>query len=109
MNPETRRVDLERAKPGMVLAESVTDRKGTVLLPKATVLSGGLLAGLARRGISHVLVTAPAASEATGEDSNARKEAVILRVAHLFRRVGDDATTRALEAAVLDYRTGNRT
>ncbi len=107
MNPETRRVDLDRAKAGMVLAEPVMDRKKTVLLPKGTILSTGLLAGLARRGISHVVVTADA--EAAHEDLDARKDAAILRVAHLFRRTGDDPTTRALEAALMDYRTGNRT
>lgn len=109
MNPETRRVALDRAKPGMVLAEPVTDRKKTVLLPKGTVLSSGLLAGLARRDVPYVVVTAPAPTEATGEDSDARKDAVILRVAHLFRRAGDDPSTRALEAAILDYRMGSRT
>ncbi|MDD5298166.1 MAG: hypothetical protein PHU46_14750 [Rhodocyclaceae bacterium] len=101
-----RELDLERAQPGMVLAEPVADQKRIVLLPKGTILSEGLLAGLARRGIARVVVAPLDAGPA--RPSEHQQKMLRLRIEHLFRHAGDDALTRSLEAAVLDYRIGGR-
>lgn len=97
-------LELEKAHPGMVLAEPVSDQKQVVLLPKGTTLSDSLLAGLARRGIARITVAAEASP--SGQLTEHQQKLAKLRVAHLFRRAGDDPTTRALEAAIMAYRLG---
>ena len=101
-----RTLDLEKAQPGMVLAEPVSDQKQVVLLPKGTTLSDSLLAGLARRGVARIVVAAEASP--SGQLSEHQQKLAKLRVEHLFRRAGDDPTTRALEAAIMAYRLGGQ-
>jgi hypothetical protein len=102
----SRALELEKAQPGMVLAEPVTDQKQVVLLPKGTTLSDSLLAGLARRGVARIMVAAEAVL--SGPLSEHQQKLAKLRVEYLFRRAGDDPTTRALEAAIMDYRLGGK-
>lgn len=101
MRPATASLSLAEAQPGMTLAEDVKDSGRSVLLPKGTVLAASHLASLARRGITQLSVLAPAAAPSAEEI-----EATRLRLDHLFRRVGDDDLSRALQRTVMDFRHG---
>ena len=91
---------LEQAAAGMTLAEDVKDGR-SVLLPKGTVLNAAQLSSLGRRGVTQLSVLCPAATPSPEEI-----EATRARLERLFRRVGDDDLSRALQRAVLDFRGG---
>ena len=91
---------LEQAAAGMTLAEDVKDGKN-VLLPKGTVLNATHLSALGRRGVTQLSVQRPTAAPSPEEI-----EATRARLDRLFRRVGDDDLSRALQRAVLGLRIG---
>ena len=100
MKPATLLLDLSLAEPGMTLAEDVKDGRST-LLPKGTLLNENHLQSLARRGVAQLSVLAPVAAPRPEDIEAARR-----RLDYLFRRVGDDDVNRALQKAVLDFRSG---
>lgn len=87
---------------GMRLAQAVTDASGRVLVPAATELSEGLLKGLERRGISHVVVECPVVVDPAAVE--ACKAMVAQELARLFRMAGEGPETKALHQAVLEFR-----
>ena len=93
-------ISLEEASAGMQLAEDLLDTAGHVLLPKGAELSAATLVSLSRRGIEHLAVEIPDAPE----DVEGRREAMRQRLLQVFRRSGDDPTTRALLHAILEHR-----
>lgn len=99
MKPKAKGIDLDQAEPGMILAEDVKDGRN-VLLPKGSVLSAGQLASLKRRGVTQIEVECPAQPPSEAEIEAARQ-----RLNHLFRRVGDDDLSRALQGAILEFRS----
>ncbi len=100
MKPKAQDIELDQAQPGMILAEDVKDGR-TVLLPKGSVLSAPQLSSLARRGVAQLRVECPAVPPTSEEIEAARQ-----RLAHIFRRVGDDDLSRALQGALLNFRSG---
>ena len=100
----SRSLPLDRLHPGMVLAEPLTDRHGEPLLAAGTILSGSLLAALSTRGVGQLVVSMNGDTPLMVNEQDT--EPARRRVAHLFRRMGDDAVTRALAETVLDFRTG---
>lgn len=92
-----RSLPLDEARAGMTLAEDVCDCRHALLLPKGTRLTESHLAALSLRKIPRVAITPPPLGEA-------EIEAARQRLDHLFRRVGDDDLSRALQRTVLDYR-----
>ncbi|CAN7394395.1 hypothetical protein [Massilia sp. LjRoot122] len=100
MNEASREVMLDEATVGMTLACDLLDQAGTVLLHRDSVLTDGLLAALARRGVARVRV----AGEPDGPDrSGARRERAAARLAHLFRH-GAQGVDAELRACLQDYR-----
>lgn len=100
MNEVAREVMLDQATVGMTLASDLLDQHGTVLLQRGSVLTEGLLAALARRGVARVRVV----GEPDGMDtSGARRERAAARLAHLFRH-GAQGANAELRACLQDYR-----
>ena len=90
MTIQSREVDIEHAAPGMELACDLVDARGTVLLQQGSILSDSLLVALARRGVARLRVLG-APDAARDEDSDAARERVDTRLAHLFRHGADGA------------------
>jgi hypothetical protein len=105
MSPSYQSTPLAAACAGMVLADSVRDAKGNVLLAQDVVLTESMLAALARHGIAtlHILHAAPAPKPVD-------PVAVQARLDHLFRDHARDAdahcdrATGILRRYVEDYR-----
>lgn len=101
----TLRLPLGKVRPGMLLGTRISDERGVCILDEGTLLSGSLLAALAKRGIENVEVRA--ASDLSPLILGEREtELARRRVLHLFRHSGDDAVTQALAETMLDFRTG---
>ena len=99
-----RLLPLQQVAAGMRLATDVRDSRGAILLAAGGELNESLLAALRRRGIEQVSVVDQAMeSEAERE---AQREAIRIRLAHLFRQAGDTEADRLLFEAMLDYRLG---
>lgn len=106
-----RRIPLEQATPGMVLAEDIRLADGNLLLPKATVLTEGHLANLQQRNAGEIAIE-PSAQEPDSAQDDARpkverealRETARSEVATLFRRAATDPINQALRQAVLEYR-----
>lgn len=98
----TDRIAIDRARPGMLLAEDARDSGGRVLIAAGTSLGDAHLAALRARGVTMLAVTVAhslsaeqrAAAEAVCRDTLARRFAGSL----------DDPVMRALHDAVLAYR-----
>ena len=96
---------LAELRPGMILFDELLDEQGHVLLPHGTVLTADTIAHLAGHGIASVSVQVAGAEAA---DSDADKQAVAQRLAHLFRKndIDDqnDWATGILRRYIEDYR-----
>ncbi len=105
MTAAVRRVSLDEALPGMILAEDACSGS-SVLLACGTLLTEAHLAGLRNRGVAGISVIAPPEAQpgAAAADLEEARDAARRRVAHLFRRSGDDPVNQALQRAVLEYR-----
>lgn len=100
-----KQVDLDDARPGMVLSEAVLDGQQTVLLPEDTVLTDVMLRSLARRGIDHVFVVDDALSPEEWAIECAR---IRQRLDRLFRRCKGKGASDLLLQHIADYRMGGR-
>ena len=100
MNEASREVTLDEATVGMTLACDLVDPYGTVLLHRGSVLTDGLLAALARRGVARVRV---AAEPGGTSSSGAQRERAAARLAQLFRH-GAQGADAELRACLQDYR-----
>jgi hypothetical protein len=98
-------VDLDDARPGMVLSDAVLDKQHAVLLPEQTVLTEVMLRALARRGIDHVFVVDDEMSPEEWE-----KECVRIRqqLDRLFRRCTGKGASDMLLQHVAAYRMGGQ-
>ena len=100
MSAGSRRIDLAAATAGVRLALDVCDGAGRVLIAAGTELSESSLASLRQRGISQLHIEVPV-SEAELE---VRRQAVVQRLGHLFRRARGNPLMDRLYDAVLAYR-----
>ena len=96
-------IPLEAAQEGMVLADTLHDAGGNVLLPRGATLGEATLNSLRRRGIETLTIVAPDAPP-DPEREAARREALERQMRQLFRHAGDDATILTLRQTLLDYR-----
>jgi hypothetical protein len=89
-----RRVELDAASAGMVLAEALLDGHGAVLLPSGATLSEATLASLRRRGVEHCCVLEAAAAADPAALARQRQHDVE-RLARLFRHHPAEAAAGA--------------
>lgn len=92
----------EGLAPGMLVAESVVDDSGRVLIPAGAELSEGAISSLTRREIQAVMVELTVLEDP--EAVEARRAKTKQHLDHLFRLAGNSAETKALYQAILDYR-----
>lgn len=106
MHSSHRFLPLSKVEAGMVLSDEVLDAQGHVLLPAGAVISANLLARLPAHGISALPIAVPADAAHPAVD----RDAVLRRVARVFRRIDPHdpahAPSRALRRAVEAYRLG---
>lgn len=94
-------LSIAEARPGMKLAADICDAKQAVLLPAGTALTASHLSALPRHGVVQIPVERPPLTVQ-------EEEPVRRRLNHLFRRVGDDELSRALERSILAYHLGRQ-
>lgn len=96
-------VAIDAASAGMVLARTLQDASGTVLLPAGATLSEANLSSLRRRGIEQVVIVgaAEAVDPALLQAERERKRARLLR---LFRRSAEVGATTLLLERLMQYR-----
>jgi hypothetical protein len=106
MSADVKVIELDDAKPGMVLAHELTDAHGSVLLPAQASLTESMLSALGRRGISTISIV-----HEIDEDDEAREQRRQLQRAHaqarlvsLFRKYGTDGANGKLHALVERFR-----
>lgn len=97
------KIDLDEAKPGMTLWESLADHKGVIFLPAGTLLTAPIITSLQRRGIDTVAVVNEAA---TAADLRAERERIEKHISVLFRHCAGGAASMELKKSVLEYRLG---
>lgn len=90
-----KRVPLDEAEPGMVLAKPVTNQTGVTVLPAGTELDQELLKRLDRMNLSAVYVEG--AASAAGGKSQAELEQDLNQ---RFRKVAGDPTQAMIREAV---------
>ncbi|HEU4852212.1 MAG TPA: hypothetical protein VFT37_08665 [Telluria sp.] len=99
-----RYLQLDQVEPGMTLADELLDGQGKVLLPAGAVLTESILARLPSHGIDALPIAVPPAQAEASVD----RDAVLARLAHVFRGVDPhdpaQASTRLLRRLVQEYR-----
>lgn len=90
------------ARPGLRLAEAVTDTMGQVLVPAGSELTEGILHGLLRRDVMTLTVEREVEEDPAARE--ARRASAVAQLDRLFRKAGDGVETRQLYQAVLDFR-----
>lgn len=98
--PET--IAIGDARPGLRLAEAVTDAVGQVLVPAGSEVTESMLQGLQRREVMTLTVEREVEEDPAARE--ARRASVVAQLDRLFRRAGDGTETRQLYQAVLDFR-----
>lgn len=100
-----KKVMLDDAESGMVLAESVLDGQRNVLLLEATVLTDSIIRSLERRGVEHLLVVD---NDIPQEDWEAARRHIEERLGRLFRRCEGKGASGTLKQYVMEYRMGSQ-
>jgi hypothetical protein len=98
------RLTLDRATPGMILADDILDSSGNLLLKSGTSLSESTLASLQRYKLGSFTVLG---EESDAVDDGVARERVRQRLTHLFRRCADDSPSRTLREWIAQYRAGD--
>lgn len=93
-------IDLEKLRPGAVLAHDIADASGRRLLAAATALTPELIELLARRHIRAVPIVQTISAEAAA----ARRKEIDARLARRFRNVRNDPVMQKLETALRNHR-----
>lgn len=97
-----KKIPMDMAVSGMMLAAAVCNERGDVLLQTGCELSDSALSGLRKRGILHISVL--------DEESRSEEELLLERVNMrdrlnvLFRNAGQDAYLASLYNLILEYR-----
>ena len=97
-------IALDDTATGMTLAVAVTDAKGAILLPGATVLTDAMRTSLQRRGIERVCIVN---ERPTAAALAAQREQIQARLAVLFRHCAPEHATALLRQSILNYRLGD--
>lgn len=92
---------IDDVSAGAILAVSIPDGHGGILLPEGTVLTDGHLQVLGRRGVDRFSVVNTAITQAELE---AERERVIARVEYVFRLSANNEANAQLKRYLLDHR-----
>lgn len=104
MSSGSMELPIGQVESGTRLGEALRDAHGAVLLPEGTVLGEAHVASLRIRGVGSVPVAPPEDTKEPG--LAARREAVVARLARLFRHGGDGEANQALYRVALEYHLG---
>jgi hypothetical protein len=99
-------IDIDCASEGMILAHSLLDSGGAVLLPEGASLSKASLASLRRRGIERLQVRTEDA-EPDAAARQAERERQCQRLQRLFRGSAEVGAGPQLLEHLLAYRKGH--
>ncbi|WEF34766.1 hypothetical protein [Pseudoduganella chitinolytica] len=101
-------IALEDASAGMILAADLLDAHGTVLVPRETALTEGLLAALRRRGVERCVVAPDVDVDLAvlERDRALERERQLQRLERLFRHATGAGSLLLLER-LRAYRGGS--
>jgi hypothetical protein len=94
-------VPIDEAREGVLLSDDVRDDDGSVVLPRATALSGAMIRILERRGVKSVRIVDEGL---TPDQLCAERLRVQARISWLCRHAGDGRANGLLRAVVEQYR-----
>lgn len=100
-----RQIDLQQAEAGMLLAETLHDSGGAVLLPQGAPLTAANIASLQRRGVATCRVLAPASPDDDAVKRQ-RRESALVRLERIFRHSDAHDASGHLLAILRRYREG---
>jgi hypothetical protein len=89
-----KRISVEQAKPGQILAEEITRQDGVLLASRASEVTEGLIRLLGRMNIDTVAIEED--EQRTRGDIEAEHAAELARIGRVFRRAGDSPILAAL-------------
>jgi hypothetical protein len=95
-----KRIPLEQAQPGMILAQQLVRDDGVLLAQKGSELTEGLLRILARMNFETVAIEV--VSEESPEEREDRIAQEAAEIESRFQRVAGDSILMALKQALLD-------
>ena len=95
-----KRIPLEQAQPGMILAQQLVREDGVLLAQKGAELTEGLLRILARMNFETVAIEV--VSEESPEEQADRIAREAAEIESRFERVADDPILKKLKQALLD-------
>ncbi|MES3025353.1 MAG: hypothetical protein V4857_27575 [Pseudomonadota bacterium] len=106
MSASYQHLPLAELRPGMILADTLLDQQGQVLLVQGAVLTEATIALMPRHGIELLPITIAGAPAPEAPD----RAALARRLDHLFRRNDiddqDDWATGTLRRYIETYRLG---
>ncbi len=97
-----KKIPMDMAVSGMMLAAAVCNERGDVLLQSGCELSDSSLSSLRRRGILHVAILDE--ESRSEEELEALRNVARNRLGVLFRNAGADAHLASLHNLILEYR-----
>lgn len=96
---------LEHARAGMTLARDLLDARGQILMTQGTELSDATINALHRRDVTELWVfdLQPQAADLKAQEAALRQHHTV-RLARLFRHIGESAEDRYLMDIMTRYR-----
>lgn len=98
MNSTHQLLSLDEVQPGYLLAESILDAEGDVLLPEGGALTAAIIDNLRSRGVATLSILSIPESGASEDGALAE------RLRHIFRNAGDNLPSVELQRQIFAYR-----
>ncbi|MDR1041802.1 MAG: hypothetical protein LBR80_16885 [Deltaproteobacteria bacterium] len=97
--PVAKRIAVDQARPGQILAEEITRQDGVLLASRSSEITEGLIRMLGRMNIDTVVIEE--AEQRTEEDILAEHRVELDRISRAFRRAGDSPVLTALRRTLI--------
>ncbi|MDR1081422.1 MAG: hypothetical protein LBQ79_10795 [Deltaproteobacteria bacterium] len=94
-----KRIAVDQARPGQILAEEITRQDGVLLASRASEVTEGLIRMLGRMNVDTVVIEE--AEQRTEEDIRGEHAEEVARIARVFRRAGDSPVLAALRRTLV--------
>lgn len=101
MSRDSRTLRLDETPPGSLLAESVLDADGNVLLPRGAAVTAAIIDKLRASGVATLPILLPP------QEGASREQEVAERLRHLFRNAGGNQPSLDLQRQLSAYRRTN--